>query len=211
MKKSILFTTTLLALSVMGLASCSCSKTPSGNSESKNSGNTSQNGGTSQNVPGGEEVAPGTEVTVYLNLGAVGRYKGQKGQDIPEKFLENAVVFTGKAGQDSLPGASDVTATSGATFVSWVYYAGGGAPVAFDKVPCYKDLILLANFSGGNGTITSESGGGGNTSIPEGQVTYTITGIPNWAGNDNAVLLVYAWGGAQAAAWYDMDWTSGSS
>lgn len=159
MKKSVLFASSLLAISVLGLASCSCSKRQQGDSDSQNSGNTSQ-GGTSQNIPGGEEVAPGTEVTVYLDLGSIGLYKGQKGQDIPAKFLENAIEFKGKAGQDSLPSASDITATSGAKFVSWVYYAGGGAPVAFDKVPLFKDLVLLANFSGGEGTTpTSEPGG----------------------------------------------------
>ena len=48
---------------------------------------------------------------------------------------------------------------------------------------------------------------------PVTDVEYTITGIPNWAGNDDAVLLVWAWGGTEAGAgkWYAVTWTSGQT
>ena len=32
-------------------------------------------------------------------------------------------------------------------------------------------------------------------------VTYTITGMPNWVGNDGAAIFAWSWGGAQADAW----------
>ena len=197
MKKIRYLTAALIAFVALSMGACGKKKTtPSGGSNSDQ---------TSQTVPGGEEVAPGTVVDVYLDLGAIGRYKGNKGQEFPDKFLENAIKITGKAGQDALPGKADVTATSGATFSSWVYYAGGGAPTAFDKIPLYKDLVLLANFTGGNGT---NPGGGGGTSQPEGSVTYTVTSLPDWIQNDGCVIFAWAWSANDQGSWRTLSYGS---
>ena len=194
----------LLALSTVVMSGCSCKASGPNSDSSNNSGNTSESGSGSHSSEM-SEVPTGTDVTVYLDLGSIGLYKGQKGQDIPEKFLENAIAFQGKAGETALPGASDVTSTSGATFVSWVYYAGGGAPTAYDKVPLYDGIVLLANFTGGNG-----GGGGGGTSQQTGDVTYTVTSLPDWIQNDGCVIFAWAWSANDAGSWHSLSY-GGSS
>lgn len=136
--------------------------TPSGdNSGGNGGGNSGGNGGGNQNPTG--------SVTVYLDLGEIGLYEGQKGQDYPEVFVSNGIKITGNPG-DALPGKDKITSTSGATFVSWMVYENTGAPVAYSVIPNY-DTVLLANWSGGSGTNpggNTNPGGGGGGQTPTG-------------------------------------------
>ena len=94
-----------------------------------------------------QELPIGSDVTIYLVLGEIGKYNNQKGQDYPDLFLENAVKFDTKVGND-LPTAKEVTSTSGAAFKGWVKYDGNGALTKYEKAPGYQNTILYANFVG---------------------------------------------------------------
>ncbi len=137
-------------------------------------------------------------ITVYLDLGDIGLYKGKPGNDYPDVHLENAIKYKGDPG-DALPGADVVTATSGATFVSWMCYEGEGAPKVYTTVPEENNKILIANFNGGGGGPTE-------------QVTYTITGLPEWITNDGCVIFAWAWGGSDAGGgkWYSCTYGEGA-
>ena len=147
------------------------------------------------------EKAPAGQVTVYLNLGAIGLYEGQPGQEYPEKFLENAIKLVAAPGTD-LPGADKITSTSGATFSNWMLYEGGGAPTRYDKVPDF-DCILLANFVGGSGTDPVDP------PTPGEGYTYTCTSLPDWITNDGCVIFAWAWEAGQNGAWYSCTYGDG--
>ena len=87
------------------------------------------------------------DVITYLVLTKVGKYSGS--QQVKAKddnlFLENFIEFKGKPG-DALPGADQITATSGAKFLSWVAYENTGALTYFDKVPSVANQIYYAYF-----------------------------------------------------------------
>lgn len=142
---------------------------------------------------GGEVIPVGEDNTVYLVLGAVGRYNGEKGQEFPDLFLENTIKLDGKVGDD-LP-SSEITATSGATFTNWVAYEGTGAPKVYTTLPGIKDKILYAQFDGGSGTNID----------PENSVVISIDA-------NVATAYCYAWNDSQEqnAAWPGEAMTKGS-
>ena len=139
-----------------------------------------------------------SEHVTYLVLSKVGRYSGG---DVVAKddtlFLENFIKFTG-AGGTALPGKDVISATSGAEFVSWVAYEGTGALTEYTEVPMQSGKILYAYFKGTGSTPTP---GPGPSPEPGETVTYTITGMPNWVGNDGACIFAWSWGGSEADAW----------
>ena len=135
------------------------SKSESSESEtsSQTSSQTSSSGGSqsSQGSSGhsgsssGSEAPVGTPVTIYLSLGEIGLYNGQKGQDYGAPiYLENAIKFDTKVGE-ALPDASVITSTSGATFANWMAYDGEGAPTRYDTAPGINNKILYAAWEGG--------------------------------------------------------------
>lgn len=104
------------------------------------------NGSNEQQTTSVEQELPiGSDVTIYLVLGEIGKYKGNKGENYPDLFIENAVKLETKVG-DALPGDNDVTSTSGAKFKGWVKYDGNGALTKYEKAPGYMNTILYANF-----------------------------------------------------------------
>lgn len=94
-----------------------------------------------------EVFALGDVVTTYLVLSPIGLYEGEKGQDYPDLFLENAIKFDAPVGSE-LPDSNDVKsiASSQGTFVSWVRYDGLGSPSKYTTVPNENGAILYANF-----------------------------------------------------------------
>lgn len=160
----------------------------------------------SQNVSGGNnsnhsstpvsELPSGTDVTIYLNLGEIGLYNGQKGQDYPEMFLENAIKLETTVGA-ALPGKDVITSTSGAEFQNWMAYEGDGAPTKYETAPGFNNKILLANFSGGSGS----GGGGGGSSQQTGEYTYTCTNLPDWITNDGCVIFAWVWSPNDTGSW----------
>ena len=144
---------------------------------------------------------PDGTYTIYLNLGEIGLYEGKKGQDFPSMFLENAIKISGKAG-DALPGKDKITSTSGATFSNWMAYQGNGAPTRYDTIPAINNLILLANFTGGSGTIVPPQPGEG--------YTYTCTGLPSWITDNDCVIFAWAWEEGKEGSWISCTYGEGN-
>lgn len=96
--------------------------------------------------------------TIYLNLTSIGRYNDALGVAIEEKFIENGLVFTASVGS-SLPDESQVTSTSGATFVGWVLPNNLGGLQRFTAMPNTSNLILQAHFTSDENITTSGSTG----------------------------------------------------
>ena len=134
----------------MFLALAGCNGNDGGTSSGEIAGS-SDSGAISQPVASSsveQELPVGSKVTIYVVLGEIGKYNGQKGQDYPDLYIENAVKLDTKVGDD-LPGASAVTCTSsGVTFKGWVKYDGNGALTKYEKAPGYQNTILYANFVG---------------------------------------------------------------
>ena len=114
------------------------------------SSDTSSEGGSS--TTSNEPINPSGKVTIYLVLGQYGLYNGNKGQDIIDKYIENAVVFTEDIGS-ALPTSKEITSTvTGSTFLCWQSYDGGGATKEYTTVPSEDGKILYALFTGGSGS-----------------------------------------------------------
>lgn len=139
----------------------------SSSSEDTSSGNTSSSDSSSSEQGGGEEGPTfGEEVTTYLVLGEYGLFRGEKGTNVPDKYLENTVAYKAKIGSP-LPTKTDITTTvSGSSFVCWQAYENAGAPKEYTVVPAHEGTILYAKFSGGSGGGGSGGGGGGGDSLP---------------------------------------------
>lgn len=116
----------------------------------------------------GEDVPAGTQVKVYLVFGEYGKYKGNSvNTGIDSLFLEHAMEYDAKVGDD-LPGKADVTSSvTGSEFVAWTSYNNDGKLTEYSKVPASYDKILYASFSGGNGQGGGGQGGGGGSVTPE--------------------------------------------
>lgn len=141
MKKKLLLLFPLLALGIVG---CNKNKNaqPEGEETPTDSGDT---------TPSDDTPTFGEEVTTYLVLGEYGRYRGNEGIDVPDKFLENTIEYVAKIG-DPLPKADEVTTTvSGSSFLCWQAYEGDIEPKSYDVVPAVRGKILYARFSGGDG------------------------------------------------------------
>ena len=93
--------------------------------------------------------------TVYLVLSKIGSYSGAQPvrEKVESKFLENVIEFTAEIGA-ALPGADEITASSGAKFQSWVSYDGTGALTEYKTVPAEAGKILYAYFASDGGSIT---------------------------------------------------------
>ena len=127
----------------------------------------------------------GEEVTTYLVIGEYGLYtyleneevKTVKGQDIPELYLEYAIKFDAKVGDD-LPTEENITSTvSGSEFQGWKSYEGTGALVTHTKVPAARGKILYASFGGGQGGVPVPPEP---QPEPQGTVTLYFAGLANW-------------------------------
>lgn len=139
------------------------------------------------------------ENTIYLVLSKIGTYSGTQPvrEKVESKFLENVIEFTSNVG-DALPGADEIGSTSGAKFQSWVSYDGTGALTEYSTVPAQAGKILYAYFAseGGSGPVNPD------TSSPvEGDVTYTITGLPDWITDNGCVIFAWAWGNGENGTW----------
>ena len=133
--KKILIKALILTSMFLSLTACGGSD----DAEENNDSNQQQTTSVEQELP------VGSDVTIYLVLGEIGKYKGNKGEKYPDLFIENAVKLDTKVG-DALPGDKDVTSTSGAKFKGWVKYDGNGALTKYEKAPGYQNTILYANF-----------------------------------------------------------------
>ena len=145
-------------------------------------------------------------IDTYLVLSSIGLYNGEKGKNIEEKMLENALVFNAKPGED-LPGKDQVTAVAGSKgeFVSWVCYEGTGFPTVYTKVPNEAGKILYALFENGNGS--------GNTPVnpvnPSNETTIYLDATQKlnegddqtWA-TGNAAVTMYVWSAASGDSSY---------
>ncbi len=187
----------VLATSLILTTGCFRKKKDNSSSSGNNSSGNSSMPISSQQ----SELPSGSEVTIYLNLGEIGLYNGEKGQEYPDMFLENAIKLDTTVGA-ALPGKDVITSTSGAVFNNWMAYEGEGAPTKYETAPGFNNKILLADFGGG-------SGGGGGGSIPEGDITYTCTDLPNWIKDNDCVIFAWAWKAGQDGSWkattYDGD------
>lgn len=190
MKKISVFALTAMLIGVLGLTACNRKK-PTPTPVDPDPVN-----------PGGDpddpKPNPDGTVTVYLDLGEIGLYEGKKGTDYPEAFVENGVKITGKPG-DALPGKDKITSTSGAEFSNWMYYKASdktGAPTRYDVLPEFN-CVLLANWSGGSGTQPVDPP----TPPVQGEVTYTVTGLPNWITNDGCVIFAWVWSPSDTGSW----------
>lgn len=162
MKKKLLF----LLIPCMMLAVTSCvmyngqgkpggskSKTPQSSDVTPT---TSEEGGNSQTSQSGDnsqsQVPAGQEVKVYLAFGQYGKYQGSfVTTHFENLFLEHAIEFAGKAG-DNLPGKDVVTSSvEGSEFKAWVAYNNDGKLTEYTTIPGENGKILYASFSGGNG------------------------------------------------------------
>ena len=114
-----------------------------------------------------DELPKGTQVKVYLVFGEYGKYKGTAvNSKVASLFLEHTMELTANVG-DALPGADDVTSSvSGSKFVAWTAYNNDGKLTSYTKVPGYKDKILYASFSGGQGGSYSGNSGSGSSETP---------------------------------------------
>lgn len=93
-------------------------------------------------------------VTTYLVLGENGLYNGEKGNDIPELFLENTIAFEAKVG-DPLPDKTVVTSSvEDVEFSNWMVYEGLGFPNKKDTILGKNGLIYYASY-----VFTGELGG----------------------------------------------------
>lgn len=208
MKKSLFVT---LIAATMLLTGCLGNDNKKNNSSSGTSETSSSSSGSSSSSSSGEsssgsssseepDLPVGSDVTIYLDLGQIGLYNGQKGQAFESMFLENAVKLDTKVGA-ALPGKDVITSTSGAEFSNWMVYEGNGAPTRYDVAPAKNNTILLANWSGGSG-----GGGGGGGEDPE-EVTYTINNLPTWITNDGCVIFAWVWSPSDEGSWHATTYT----
>ena len=156
----------------------------------------------SSSQQGGESELPaGTEVTTYLVFGEYGKYQGELvSNKIPALFLEHAIEFKGKVG-DALPGKTEVTSSvTNSQFVAWTAYNNDGKLTEYTKVPGVDKKILYASFSGGNGG-TPSSGSVTPVDPPVGDVTYTVTNLPDWIQNDGCVIFAWVWSNTDGGSW----------
>ena len=149
----------------------------------------SSSGGGDQGQQGGDGSGDQTqsEVTVYLSLSKIGLYNGEKGNNIQEKFLENAITLTAAPGS-TLPGSDVITSTNtNAEFVSWLCYEGKGAPTEYTTVPNENGKILYANFAASDERESEED--------TEDSYVFTLnTALENGDGNwntDNASIYAH--------------------
>ena len=111
-------------------------------------------------------VPEGSNVKIYLAFGQYGKYQGNfVTSNIDSLFLEHAIEFAGKSGED-LPGKTDVTSSvEGSEFVAWVAYNNDGKLTEYSKIPAEDGKILYASFTGGKGNSQGSSGGGSVTPV----------------------------------------------
>ena len=142
--------------------------------------------------------------TTYLVLSSVGRYSGEMEvkEKFPDLFLENVILFKGAPGT-ALPTSEQITATSGVSFLNWVSYDGLGAPSVYTEVPKEDGKILYAYFEGGKG-------GSVGPVDPGQEVTYTLTGAPEWITDDGCVIFAWVWGNGENGAWADCVYGEGT-
>lgn len=132
-------------------------------------------------------TSPIEEHVTVLCLGPVGLYKGAPGEKY--NVYENCILYKEPVGA-ALPGASDVTSTSGATFTAWVSYENDGVPTVFTVVPNENYKVLYAQFSGGGGSTTGTTTG--TEPVPGSGFTLYFQ-AKGWWNNDGATTYIYCW------------------
>lgn len=198
----------LVTLSSALLLLCSCSKTITVPPIMGNGGET---GNKPVEVEPEEETPKIIEpIDTYLVLSSVGLYNNEKGKNIEEKMLENAVVFNAKPGEN-LPTKEEITSINGSKgeFAGWVSYEGTGFPKIYDKVPETAGKILYATFK--NGTESGSGEGSGNTDTPTKLTTIYLDATvrlngdaddQTWA-SGGAAITMYTWSTSTG----DSEWT----
>lgn len=138
-------------------------------------------------IPDPDTPSVGEKVTTYLVIGENGRYQGQPGKDVPELFLEYAVLYEAKVG-DALPTADDVsTIVTGSKFQYWQAYDGTGDLTKYDKVPKARGKILYACFGGGQGGVTPDP----DPDVPSGTFDLYFVYSGAWSEADIAKNTLY--------------------
>ena len=181
MKKKLLFL--LVPFLILGMTGCvkyngrgkssSSAKASSAEPATSESGVSPTTSADSSNGGNSQSSAPvGGEVKIYLAFGQYGKYQGNfVTSSIDALFLEHAIEFSAKVG-DNLPGKEDVTSSvSGSEFKAWIAYNNDGKLTEYTKVPGESGKVLYASFSGGNGS----SQGSGETPSPD-KYTASSTG-----------------------------------
>ena len=102
---------------------------------------------TTQKVPTvyGNNTEGADTVTIYLELGEGGLYKGEKGAAEPALYLDNCVKYVAEPGSP-LPTKDDVTNESGDVLMKWEFVPGHGHGEKMDVVPNYEACVLYASY-----------------------------------------------------------------
>ena len=82
-------------------------------------------------------------VTIYLELGEGGLYKGESGAKESALYLENCVKYVATPGSE-LPTKDDVTNVNGDVLLKWEYVPGHGHNETMKTVPNYEACVLYA-------------------------------------------------------------------
>lgn len=124
----------------------------------------------------GEEVLPvGTELTVFLDLGDIGLYNGEKGSAISKYSITNGISLDTKVG-DTLPDGKVITSSTKQSFKGWLHYESDGVTVTeCDKVLGYRDYVYVATFN------------------DDPKYDVTVTSVPAWLKQEQYDYLAYAW------------------
>ena len=104
--------------------------------------------------------------------------------------IEHQVV---KSGAKATKPATDPT-NEGQKFTGWFWEFEAATPFDFDT-PITSTTTIYAgweidreSFYGGQGTADNPGGG-----VIPGSVTYTVTGLPSWIGDDGCVIFAWTW------------------
>ena len=84
-------------------------------------------------------------VSIYLELGEGGLYKGEEGGSNEALYVNNCIEWVAAPGSE-LPGKDDVTNVSGVKFTGWAYVPGHGHAQLMTEVPNYHGVVLYATF-----------------------------------------------------------------
>ena len=138
--------------------------------------------------------------------------KGKNKNGIPDGYYE--VLFDTKGGtaiehqvvKDGAKATKPADPTNpGQIFTGWYWDFEAATPFDFDT-PITSTTTIYAgweldrdSFYGGQGTADNPGGGGGG-----GSVTYTVTSLPDWIGNDGCVIFAWTWSSTDTGSWHKM-------
>ena len=157
--------------------------------------------------------APGDNPKVYLMLSRrgyieVGGVK-TKGENVPEKYYENCIVWEDTEGND-LPVAKSEVAD--VTFRGWAFYNEDNDnvwPDYYTKLTAdINGKALKAIFDGTNAGGGGGGGGGGSEAT---NITWTVEDMPTWVKDDGCIIFAWAWQNGVDGKWYELTYTSETS